>query len=112
NPDANQHPPAAAAHGVAGWFAIFGKGGCYGDEGHCIPRAPKPRFDRRPPHPALPTLKVVRVTEAVHSLMERGLTQATVTVVPKLADTAGVRIEGDFEHPLQFSQLGLVTYDR
>jgi hypothetical protein len=35
-----------------------------------------------------------------------------VTLVPTLADTAGVKIEGDLEHPIQFGQLGLVTYDR
>ena len=35
-----------------------------------------------------------------------------VTVVPTLADTAGIAVEGDLERPLQFEQLGLVTYDR
>jgi tyrosinase len=112
NPGANQETPEDAEHGFAGSFSIFGKGGCFGDEGHCIPRGPQHRFDRRPPHPALPTLKVVRVTDAVQALLARGLTQTTVTLVPTLADTAGVQIEGDFEHPIQFSQLGLVTYDK
>ncbi len=112
NPGANQETPEDAEHGFAGSFSIFGKGGCFGDEGHCIPRGPQHRFDRRPPHPALPTLKVVRVTDAVQALLARGMTQTTVTLVATLADTAGVQIEGDFEHPIQFSQLGLVTYDK
>ena len=112
NPDAGPDTPEDAAHGFAGSFSIFGKGGCFGDEGHCVPRAPKHRFDRRAPHPALPTLKVVRVTESVRGLLARGLTEVTVTLVPTLADTSGVKIEGDLEHPIQFGQLGLVTYDR
>jgi tyrosinase len=110
NPGANQDTPEDTEHGFAGAFSIFGKGGCFGDEGHCIPRGPQHSFDRRAPHPALPTLKMVRVTEAVRGLVGRGLTEVAVTVVPKLADTAGVKIEGDFDHPLQFGQLGLVTY--
>jgi tyrosinase len=112
NRDANDGTPEEAEHGYAGAFAIFGKGGCFGDEGHCIPRGPQHRFDLRPPHPALPTLKMVRVTEALRQLIERGDSEVVVTVVPKPADTAGVAIEGDLDRPLSFRQLGLVTYDR
>lgn len=112
NPSADQSTPEDPEQGFAGSFSIFGKGGCFGDEGHCIPRGPQHRFDFRPPHPALPTLKMVHVTEAVRKLLQRGLSEATVTVVPRLADTAGVIVEGDFEHPLKFGQMGLVTYDR
>jgi tyrosinase len=111
NPGADQSTPEDAEHGFAGSFSIFGKGGCFGDEGHCIPRAPQHSFDRRPPHPALPTLKVVRVTDAVRALVGRGLTEATVTLVPTLADTAGVVVEGDFDNPIKLGQVGLVTYD-
>jgi hypothetical protein len=112
NPNANQDTPEDAEHGFAGRFAVFGKGGCYGDEGHCIPRGPQHRFDRRPPHPALPTMKVVRVTDRVRALIAQGQSEVVVTVVPTLADTAGIAVEGDLERPLQFEQLGLVTYDR
>jgi hypothetical protein len=111
NPTADQDTPEDAEQGFAGSFSIFGKGGCFGDEGHCVPRAPQHRFDLRPPHPALPTLKVVRATDAVRALLARGLTEATVTLVPTLADTAGVVVEGDFEHPISLGQVGLVTYD-
>ena len=55
---------------------------------------------------------VVRVTDRVRALIAQGQSEVVVTVVPTLADTAGIAVEGDLERPLQFEQLGLVTYDR
>ena len=50
----------------AGSFAVFGHGGCYGDEGHCAPEDRfTDEFDRRPPHPLTRYIRTVPVTEAL-----------------------------------------------
>lgn len=35
NPKADADTPRELDSGYAGSFAVFGHGGCYGDEGHC-----------------------------------------------------------------------------
>jgi hypothetical protein len=66
NPRADADTPRDVERGYAGGFAVFGHGGCYGDEGHC---APEDRyvdaFDRRPPHPLTKYIRTVSVTEAL-----------------------------------------------
>lgn len=104
-------PDAAADTGrdhpaYAGSFHIFGHGGCFGEEGHClVPDAPADPFDLRPPHQLTPATKTVTVTDALrHVLGEPTRTTVTVTVV---AVTTGDRSND----VLSFSRLRLATYE-
>jgi len=86
-----------------GSFFIFGHGGCFGDLGHCdIPSARDP-FDLRPPHQLEPAVRVLTVTDAVKSLLDRGVEAAKVTVNARTAD----RKEADV---LAFDTVRLATY--
>jgi hypothetical protein len=53
-------------------YAVFGHGGCFGDEGHCQVRAPLHAFDRRPPHQLTPATKAIIVTGPVQRLIAQG----------------------------------------
>jgi hypothetical protein len=47
-------------------FAVFGHGGCYGDEGHCAPNDRlRDEFDRRPPHPLTRQTRSLEITDAL-----------------------------------------------
>jgi len=48
--------------------------------------------------PSSGTISVSELSARLKELVERGFT--------------GIAVEGDLERPLQFEQLGLVTYDR
>ena len=109
-PDADEDTPEDDAHGYAGSFFLFGKGGCFGDEGHCDPRGPLDRFDHRMFH-GDGTSRTVDVTAAVRRELVAGNREVLVTVVPELADSAGVQVDGDLDNPVQFTQMALVTYD-
>lgn len=109
-PRADHKTPEDDAHGYAGCFFVFGKGGCFGDEGHCDPRGPESRFDQRMFHGS-ETVRSVDVTTAVRRELAAGKTEVVVTVVPRLADSAGVLVGGDTKNPVQFSEVELVTYD-
>jgi hypothetical protein len=66
NPRADADTPRDIEQGYAGGFAVFGHGGCYGDEGHCAPEDRfTDEFDRRPPHPLTRYIRTVPVTEAL-----------------------------------------------
>jgi hypothetical protein len=66
NPKANADTPREPDNGYAGSFAVFGHGGCYGDEGHCAPNDRlRDEFDRRPPHPLTPQTRTLEVTDAL-----------------------------------------------
>jgi hypothetical protein len=66
NPKADTDTPREPDSGYAGSFAVFGHGGCYGDEGHCAPDDRlRDEFDRRPPHPLTPHTRTLQVTEAL-----------------------------------------------
>lgn len=110
NPSADHDTPEDDAHGYAGCFFLFGKGGCFGEEGHCDPRGPQDRFDHRIFH-GDGTSRAVDVTAAIRRELVAGKQEVVLTVVPRLADTVGVRVDGDLENPVQFTQLALVTYD-
>jgi tyrosinase len=109
-PSADHDTPEDDAHGYAGCFFVFGKGGCFGDEGHCDPRGPESRFDTRVFHGG-DTTRSVDVTAAVRRELAAGKTEVAVTVVPRIADSAGVPVGGDTDNPVQFSEVELVTYD-
>lgn len=79
NPDADLETPRDLEHGYAGYFAVFGHGTCYGEEGHCEPeREYRDEFDYRLPHPLQPLTKVVLITEALNRV---GGTAISITVV-------------------------------
>ena len=65
NPRADADTPRDVERGYAGSFAVFGHGGCYGDEGHCAPEDRfSDEFDVRPPHPLTRFTRTVTVTDA------------------------------------------------
>ena len=105
--DADESTPTDDQHGFAGYFVIFGHGGCAGDEGHCeVPdeeHQTDPE-DLRLPHPLTPATKLVVATDALKRLAEPRFTVTVVPVVPgkDSAERADV---------LEFEGLHLRTYD-
>jgi hypothetical protein len=89
NPRADADTPRDIEQGYAGIFAVFGHGGCYGDEGHC---APDDRFaddfDRRPPHPLTKYIRTVVVTEALKRTSGDQVTVQLVAVPRGTKDSA------------------------
>jgi hypothetical protein len=68
NPNADVNTARERDSGYAGSFAVFGHGGCYGDEGHCAPDDRlSDEFDRRPPHPLAPYTRSLEITETLKS---------------------------------------------
>jgi hypothetical protein len=66
NPRADADTPRDIEQGYAASFAVFGQGGCYGDEGHCAADDRfTDEFDRRPAHPLTQYIRTVSVTEAL-----------------------------------------------
>jgi len=93
NPRADAETPRDADVGYAGSFAVFGHGGCYGDEGHCAPEDRfMDEFDRRPPHPLTKYIRTVRVTEA---LKRTTGDQVTVQLVAVPRETKDSPASGD-----------------
>jgi tyrosinase len=103
-PKPNTSP--ARKRGYAGFFTIFGHGGCFGDEGHCdVPAAgDRDPFDLDPPHPLTPQTKLVEVTERLKAL--RGA-RVIVTVLPVTPSKGGAKLID----ALQFKSLRLLSYD-
>lgn len=103
SPDATADTPRDVQNGYAGSFTVFGHGGCYGAEGHCMPdRRESDAFDLRLRHPLTPYVKTVTVTEALApALLDASRTEVVVTVVvePSEADA-----------PAPFGLVRLLTY--
>jgi tyrosinase len=105
NPEADETTPHDEANGYAGWFAIFGHGGCAGDVGHC-----DPPFDQTDPddqrllHPLTPHTKVVLITAALRRVTGPEVTVTVVAVVP--GEDAPQRAD-----VLKFESLELAIYD-
>lgn len=111
-PRARHDTPEDAANGYAGAFFLFGKGGCFGDEGHCDPQPRHDRFDHRLAPQNSPTVRAVDVTDALRREVANGATELVVSVVPELADLAGIKgIDVDTVNPVRFESVQLVTYD-
>jgi hypothetical protein len=105
NRDADQNTPMDEANGFAGYFVIFGHGGCAGDAGHCdVPQDQTDPEDQRLAHPLTPATKLVIATEALRKLAKP---RFRVTVVPVLPGKDGAR-RADV---LEFAQMQLRTYD-
>ncbi len=73
---------SARTPGSPGKFSVFGHGGCFGEEGHCEVRAPVSAFDRRQPHPLVPAVRILTITDAIRDLVQRDARAVTVTAVP------------------------------
>jgi hypothetical protein len=82
HPDAGPDTPLSADAGFAGKFSVFGHGGCFGEEGHCEVRAPVSAFDRRQPHPLVPAVRILTVTDGIRGLVQHDARAVTVTAVP------------------------------
>jgi hypothetical protein len=104
NPDAGPDTPRDPELGYAGSYAIFGHGGCVGEDGHCDPTIrTTDAFDRRAPHPLEPITKTVTITEALRRVEGRTMTVTVVPIVP----TADGAQRADV---LEFSRIRLATY--
>lgn len=103
-PDASPDTSPQRRDGYAGFFAIFGHGGCYGDEGHCDFRAdPRDAFDQRPPHGLTPQTKLVDITSQLQAYDGDAV---VVTVLPVVPSHDGAQL-GDV---LSFAAMQLVVY--
>lgn len=89
--------------GYAGFFAIFGHGGCAGDEGHCeIPQTRDP-FDLGPPHPLTPQVKLVEVTDSLKAVSGEQVVAVVLAIRPS---HEGARLDD----VMSFSGVRLLTY--
>jgi hypothetical protein len=86
-----------------GTFHVLGHGGCFGDVGHCDIPSERDPFDLRPAHQLEPALRIVTVTDALRTLLERGVETAKVTVI---ASTRG----RESNEVLAFDTVRLATY--
>jgi hypothetical protein len=98
-----------AAHGYAGSFTVFGHGGCFGDDGHCLPGGRTVDvFDVRPPHALTPLTKTVIATDAIAPLLaDPEIAEVTLTLVIEAPGPASRRL-GPATPP--FSRVRLLTY--
>lgn len=108
-PQADQSTPTTADEGFAGFFSIFGHGGCFGDEGHCDMPERRPT-DLRPPYALTPITKHVTVTEPVRRLIADGVKEVDVTIVPVLHDVPPYVPEELLGQPVAFQRLSIVLY--
>jgi hypothetical protein len=84
NPKADADTPREPDSGYAGSFAVFGHGGCYGDEGHCAPSDRlRDEFDRRPPHPLTPQTRTLEITDALKRTTGEKTRVDVIIVIPE-----------------------------
>jgi hypothetical protein len=111
-PGADVDTPLDDAHGYAGFFTIFGHGGCAGDEGHCeVPTERRP-FDLRPAHQLTPATKRVVVTQALRrALQGSGSGTLQLTIVPVLREEIAAYLGSELTSDLlSFDRVDLLTY--
>lgn len=53
-----------------------------GEEGHCEVRPPVSVFDRRQPHPLVPAVRTLTVTDTIRDLIQHDAPTVTITAVP------------------------------
>jgi hypothetical protein len=105
HPGADDPPEYGPDDECAGWFTVFGHGGCFGDdEDHCAapPAAPDP-FDLTFPVGIPRQTKTVSVTETLRNVDGEAF---RVTVVPVVTGEQGPE-RADL---LDFGHLRLLTY--
>lgn len=94
---------ATRTAGYAGFFTIFGHGGCFGDAGHCdVPETRDP-FDTGPPHPLTPQTKMVEVTDRLRQIEGAAVVATVLAVTPS-------RGGPELIDALAFRGLRLLTY--
>lgn len=90
-------------------FAVFGHGGCFGEDGHCEVVPAVSAFDRNHPHQLERATRIVTVTDAVQRLIADGATSVSVTVVP-LVRSSPLAEESAADSVLTFDQVALHTF--
>ena len=108
-PDATADTPLDDP-GYAGSFAVFGHGGCFGEEGHCQVRPAVTNFDRRMPHQLVPAVRVLTCTEHINRLIAENRATAAVTVVAVVRDSPLADAATAAELPV-IGQIALHTYE-
>jgi tyrosinase len=105
-PDADHTTPVEENDHFAGWFTVFGHGGCFGDdESHCAPSPPQALgAEFRVPLGIPRQTKTVTITEPLRRLASGD--SFTVTVVAVVPGDDGQRAR----NVLEFGGLRLVTY--
>jgi hypothetical protein len=108
---ADGETPLTPEAGYAGSFHILGHGNCFGDVGHCdVDNRGKAPHDLHLPHPLTPARKLVKITDALKRILQRGDTLENVTVVP-VAYGRPATSEADPEGFLKYETMRLLTYD-
>jgi hypothetical protein len=110
HPDVGPDTPLTAGAGFAGSFAVFGHGGCFGEEGHCDVRPPVSVFDRRLPHQLVPMVRVLTVTGAIDELLRADAQTVTITAVP-VVRSSPLASADQAADVLVIDQVALHTYE-
>ncbi|MEO6704189.1 MAG: hypothetical protein ABI140_18375 [Jatrophihabitantaceae bacterium] len=109
-PEAGPDTARSNEAGFAGQFAVFGHGGCFGEEGHCEVTDPVSAFDRTHPHQLVPATRILDVTPAVQALLAAGRTSVRVSLVPVVRASPLASPE-QAEDVLVIDQVALHTYE-
>ena len=94
--------------GYVGSFHVFGKDGCWGEEGHCHELPPRRKFDRRRAS-ANPQKIVVTMPEHFAARLTDGGQEAVLSIVVGLPERARGG-EAASDGVLRFERLSVVTY--
>ena len=109
-PDAGPDSACTSAAGFVARFAVFGHGGCFGEEGHCELTEPVSAFDRTHPPQLVPATRVLEVTAAIKALVERHDSNVQVTLVPVVRGSVLASPE-QAEDVLVLDQIALHIFD-
>jgi hypothetical protein len=105
NPEADETTERTADNGYLGAFHIFGKAGCWGEEGHCDEPVGGRKFDRRRNPTRYAKVRLTLPADLRERVGQLGaeLTLSVVAVVPgQPAESA--------EDPLRFRRMSIITY--
>ena|SRR5438105_6908755 len=104
SPDANHLTPTEGNERFAGWFSVFGHGGCFGDdESHCAPPNELSTFQLRIPVGIPRQTRIVNITAALQRIGENSFSVTVVPIVPHEDGPQPTNL-------LQFTSMSLVTY--
>jgi hypothetical protein len=104
-PEADHRTETDKNEQFAGWFTVFGHGGCFGDdERHCAPPTAASPFDLRMPVGIPRQTKIVTITEALDRISSSEFTVTVVAVMP--GDEAAQPTDS-----MEFGRLRLITYE-
>lgn len=105
SPEADVTTPLDTNDSFAGWFTVFGHGGCFGDDDdHCAPPDPAASSELRIPVGIPRQTKTVTITDALERVTEPTFTVTLVAVVPGDDQATAADV-------LRFNGLRLVTYN-